>query len=138
MNPYVNSLNGFGGGFIAFWPSVQAQPEVTGGGGFVEFRKRPRFLDLTREDWVREALLEAWAELKQAPEQIQHQALEVVKEVIKEPPSRTEKRKLIPPAVKIDWQKVIANKIIVDVIFRLADEARFIQEEDEELLFFNL
>lgn len=22
MNPYVNSLNGWGGGFIAFWPSV--------------------------------------------------------------------------------------------------------------------
>lgn len=22
MNPYINSLNGWGGGFIAFWPSV--------------------------------------------------------------------------------------------------------------------
>lgn len=22
MNPYLNSMNGFGGGFIAFWPSV--------------------------------------------------------------------------------------------------------------------
>lgn len=21
MNPYLNSLNGFGGGFIAFWPT---------------------------------------------------------------------------------------------------------------------
>lgn len=21
MNPYLNSINGFGGGFIAFWPS---------------------------------------------------------------------------------------------------------------------
>ena len=21
MNPYFNSINGFGGGFIAFWPS---------------------------------------------------------------------------------------------------------------------
>lgn len=22
MNPYINSLNGFGGGFIAFWPNI--------------------------------------------------------------------------------------------------------------------
>ena len=24
MNPYINSINGWGGGFIAFWPSVAA------------------------------------------------------------------------------------------------------------------
>lgn len=26
MNPYFNSLNGWGGGFIAFWPSVVSAP----------------------------------------------------------------------------------------------------------------
>ncbi len=24
MNPYLNSLNGWGGGFIAFWPTITA------------------------------------------------------------------------------------------------------------------
>ena len=43
MNPYLNSMNGFGGGFIAFWPNGEAgEPEPTpvtgprglhGGGG---------------------------------------------------------------------------------------------------------
>ena len=28
MNPYLNSLNGWGGGFIAFWPSVGVVIEV--------------------------------------------------------------------------------------------------------------
>lgn len=26
MNPYLNSINGFGGGFIAFWPISGAAP----------------------------------------------------------------------------------------------------------------
>ena len=28
MNPYLNSLNGFGGGFIAFWPSQGSQANL--------------------------------------------------------------------------------------------------------------
>lgn len=40
MNPYLNSLNGFGGGFIAFWPSqgvVAAVKEY-----IVTYRRRRR------------------------------------------------------------------------------------------------
>jgi len=36
MNPHLNSVNGFGGGFIAFWPSqgaVIVVPSNQGGGG---------------------------------------------------------------------------------------------------------
>jgi hypothetical protein len=33
MNPYLNSLNGFGGGFIAFWPSQGGIEEAQEEGG---------------------------------------------------------------------------------------------------------
>ena len=36
MNPYVNSLNGWGGGFIAYFPTISLEvldEELSGGGG---------------------------------------------------------------------------------------------------------
>ena len=33
MNPYLNSINGWGAGFIAFWVSISAAAKKLGGGG---------------------------------------------------------------------------------------------------------
>ena len=47
MNPYVNSLNGWGGGFIAFWPSqgIEAIETFQGGAREREDLKRPEDLE---------------------------------------------------------------------------------------------
>lgn len=47
MNPYVNSLNGYGGGFIGFWPSGEAVAEEAfnpRGSGGREEKELPTFI----------------------------------------------------------------------------------------------
>lgn len=57
MNPYVNSLNGYGGGFIAFWPSSaleQIVDEVAGGSGhptIIIYNRRQEPVEIERTDF---------------------------------------------------------------------------------------